>query len=227
METNINLQEQVTELNKKMDLMLGYVNEQRLKFEMVGDMVSDLSIIGKDFYNTSVNELEKQCCSIYPDEFRLLFIKLLTNVKTFNAMLSALESVNDLIKDAAPIANEVVIDITRKLYEFEQKGYFSLLKEFSFQMEKIISTYKSEDIKDLADRFILAMNVAGNITRPEILNFVNRFATEASRIDTKQIKKYSLWKMLKDLHSPELRKTMGFTMQLIKNTVKNISVYFN
>ncbi len=221
METNINVQEQISELNKKMDLMLGYVNEQRLKFEMVEDMVADLSIIGKDVYDTSVVALEKQCCSIHPDEFRLLFVKLLTNVKTFNAMLNTLESVNDFVKDAAPIANEVIIDFTKKLYEFEQKGYFSLLKEFGKQADKIVSNYKSEDIKDFADRFILTMNVVNNITQPEIMNFINNAAIAARNIDDKQIKKYSFWKLLKDMRSPQMRKAMGFTMQLVKNVVKN------
>jgi len=221
METNVNVQEQVTELNKKMDLMLGYINEQRSKFEMVEDFVADLSIIGKDVYDTSVIALEKQCCSIHPDEFRLLFIKLLTNVKTFNAMLSTLESVNDFVKDAAPIANEVIIDFTKKLYEFEQKGYFSLLKEFVNQTDKIVSNYKSEDLKDFADRFILTMNLVNNITQPEILNFINNTAIEARHIDPKKIKKYSFWKLIKDLRSPQIRKTMGFTMQLVKNIVKN------
>jgi uncharacterized protein YjgD (DUF1641 family) len=220
METNINIQEQISDLSKKMDLMLGYVNEQRQKFEVVEDLVADMSIIGKDMYDSSVSALEKQCCSIHPDEFRLLFVKLLTNVKTFNSMLGTLESVTDLMKDAAPIANEIIIDFTKKMYEFEQKGYFSLLKEFAIQSDKIITHYKSEDLKDLADRFILTMNVVNNITQPEIMNFVNNAAIAAGNVDQSKIKKYSLWKLLKDLRSPQLRKTMGFAMQVIKDTVK-------
>ncbi len=42
------MQIQITELNQKVDLLLEYVNEQRLKTNQLEDLVSDLSIVGKD-----------------------------------------------------------------------------------------------------------------------------------------------------------------------------------
>ena len=40
------------------------------------------------------------------------------------SMLDTLGSAMDLMRDVGPIANEVIIDATKKLHEFEQKGYF-------------------------------------------------------------------------------------------------------
>ena len=59
-----------------------------------------------------------------PDELRELGIRVAQNVGNFNFMLDTLGSVMDLMKDVGPIANEVIIDATKKLHEFEQKGYF-------------------------------------------------------------------------------------------------------
>ena len=43
-----NIQMQIDALDKKLDLILGYVHQQKLQSNMVEDLVGDLSIIGKD-----------------------------------------------------------------------------------------------------------------------------------------------------------------------------------
>ena len=111
-------------LEQKLDLILEYVNQQRLQTEVVEDFVSDAVIIGKDFYNYSVIELEKQDVEFDSDELKQLSINLVKNVHNFNEMLYLLESVMDLKKDALPIANEVILEFSRTLNKMEQKGYF-------------------------------------------------------------------------------------------------------
>ena len=39
-------------LESKIDLLLEYVNQQRLNSSVIEDLASDLSIVGKDFYDT-------------------------------------------------------------------------------------------------------------------------------------------------------------------------------
>ena len=45
-----NTNQQIAELNQKVDLLLEYMNEQRLKSVAVDDLIADASIIGKDIY---------------------------------------------------------------------------------------------------------------------------------------------------------------------------------
>jgi len=52
-----NIQLQIDALDKKLDLILGYVHQQKLDTTVVEDLVSDLSIIGKDVYDSTVEEL--------------------------------------------------------------------------------------------------------------------------------------------------------------------------
>ena len=90
-------------LEQKLDLVLDYVNQQRLKSEVVEDLVSDAMIIAKDIYNTSVVELDKQMVEVDPDELKQLVINLVKNTGNFNEILNLLGSIMDLMKDAGPI----------------------------------------------------------------------------------------------------------------------------
>ena len=63
-----NIQTQIDELNGKVDLILEYVNQQRLKSESVDDLISDVSIIGKDMYDSAVTELEERSIEIDPED---------------------------------------------------------------------------------------------------------------------------------------------------------------
>ncbi len=49
-----NTAKQIEELNLKVDTILEYVNQQRLKSQAVDDLVADVSIIGKDAYDSTV-----------------------------------------------------------------------------------------------------------------------------------------------------------------------------
>lgn len=119
-----NVQEQINQINQKLDLVLHYVNEQRLKSEMI----------------------------------------------------------TDLLKDVSPIINEAGIDFTYKLHEFEQKGYFEFFKQMA----------------DLFDNAVVAYQ----------------------KTDFDQNKKYSIWKIIREMNSPEIKRTLGFMITFLKNISK-------
>src|SRR5210317_1963995 len=125
-----NTTQQIAELNQKVDTILEYVNQQRLKSQALDDLVADASIIGKDVYDSTVKALDEHEVVLDPDQLRELGIRVAQNVGNFNAILDTMGSAMDLMKDVGPIANEVIIDTTRRLHEFEQKGYFEFLREF-------------------------------------------------------------------------------------------------
>ena len=114
-----NIQPQIDEINQKLDMVLHYVNQQRLKSEMVEDLVSDVSIIGRDVFQSTVKELDNQNIELNIDEIKVLIFKLIKNTGNFVNVLGAFESLNDLLKDAGPVANEVMIDVIKKMHEFE------------------------------------------------------------------------------------------------------------
>ena len=213
--------QQIAELNQKVDLLLEYMNEQRLKSVAVDDLIADVSIIGKDIYDSTVTALDDREVELDPNELRDLGIRFAKNVGNFNTMLDGLSSAMDLMKDVGPIANEVIIDTTKKINEFEQKGYFEFIKEFGNVIDNIVTHYTAEDARLLADNIVVIMETMKNLTQPEMLLSLNSAVKVFSSLEVENIPEYSVWKLIREMNKPEMKKMIGFFMTFVKNLSNN------
>ncbi len=217
-ETNIN--DRINALDRKLDLVLDYVNQQRLKSEAIEDLISDVSIIGKDLYDNSVIELENQSVEIDPDQVRRLGINLIKNIGNFNDVMELFGSTIDLFKEVGPIANEAIIDLTKKLHKYEEKGYFEFFAELGRMFDIIITSFTREDIRMLADNIVLILQTVKNMTQPEMLNAFNNAVKVYGSLETQNIPQYSLWKVLREMRTPEMKSAIGFMITFMKNLSK-------
>jgi uncharacterized protein YjgD (DUF1641 family) len=211
---------QIAELNQKVDMILEYVNQQRLKSQAIDDLVADVSIIGKDVYDSTVQALDDREVRLEPDDLRELGIRLAQNVGHFNAILDTLGSVMDLMKDAGPIANEVIIDTTRKLNEFEQKGYFEFAREMGNVIDNIVTHYSTSDIQMLADNIVTIMDTLKNLTQPEMLNSIDTIVKVFSSMQMDSIPEYSVFRVMREINKPEMKKAWGFFHTFLMNMSK-------
>lgn len=212
-----NLDIRIDALDNKLDLVLEYIRQQRLKSEVVEDLISDISIVGKDIYDASVKELENQSIAIDPDQLRLLGINLVKNIGNFNDILILFGSILDFLKELGPIANELIIDLTKKLHELESRNYFAFFSEFARVLDHVVQNFTPEDIRHLADNIVLIMQTVKNVTQPEILNALNHAVNVYGSVEKESIPQYSMWKVLKEMKTPEMKSAMGFMITFMKN----------
>jgi uncharacterized protein YjgD (DUF1641 family) len=215
-----NTTQQIAELNQKVDTILEYVNQQRLKSQAIDDLVADASIIGKDVYDSTVKALDEHEVVIDPDQLRELGIRVAQNIGNFNTLLDTMGSAMDLLKDVGPIANEVIIDTTKQLHEFEQKGYFEFLKEFGAVIDNIVTHYGINDIRMLADNVVTIMDTVKNLTQPEMLKSMDTAVKVFANMETENIPEYSIFKVLREINQPEMKKAWGFLFTFLKNMSK-------
>jgi len=216
-----NTSKQIAELNQKVDTILEYVNQQRLKSEAINDLIGDASIIGKDVYDSTVKALDEHEVVLEPDELRELGIRVAQNVGNFNSMLDTLGSAMDLMKDVGPIANEVIIDTTKKLNEFEQKGYFEFLKEFGHILDNIVTYYGVEDMRMLADNVVAILDTVKNLTQPDMLKSVDNAVKVFANLEMENVPEYSIFRVMREMNKPEMKKALGFFITFMKNMSKN------
>lgn len=212
-----NIQEQMSALDKKLDLVLEEVYAQKQSRIVFEDLVSDLSLIGKDVYKATTTELDKAGLEIDSEAIQLLGFKFLRNIDTITEMFGMLESANDLMKDMAPIVKQVGIDTVHKLHDFEQKGYFEFVQELGNLLDNIITHFSKEDVKMLSDNIVTILETVKSITQPEMLKAINNGLTIFKSLDTESIPEYSIWKVMKELNSPEMKKGIGFMITFLKN----------
>ncbi len=215
---------QIDEINQKLDLVLHYVNEQRLKSERMDDLVTDVSIIGKDLFDTAVYELDNQGIELDVEEMKVLAFKLIKNTGNFTRVLEMFESATDFIMDAGPVAREVIIDLIKKLHEFEQKGYFEFFRELYRVMDNIIVNYSEEDVRLLANNIVTILDTVKNLTQPEMLKAMNNAVNIYKNLGTEDIEEYSLFRALREMRSPEMRRGIGFIMTFLKNLSREQNV---
>ena len=132
-------------------------------------------------------------------------------------MIDLMESMTDLAKDVTPIANEVIIDGTRKLHEFEQKGYFEFLGEIGQIVDNIVTHYSKEDMRALADNIVTIMETIKNLTQPEMLSSVNNAVKIFASMDIDEAPSYSIFKLMREMNQPEMKKALGFFVMFMKN----------
>ncbi|MCY1720342.1 DUF1641 domain-containing protein [Prolixibacteraceae bacterium Z1-6] len=211
------LQAQITELNQKVDLLLEYVNQQRLKTNELEDLLADVSIVGKDMYDTAVEELDNRMVHLDLDDVKGLMLRVLRNIDNMNKFLELFESMNDFIKDASPIFNEVVIDFSKKLHEFDQKGYFEFFAETGKIFDNIIAHYKPEDVRELADNVVTIMETVRSATQPEMMAALHNGMKVYGSMEVDNIPEYSIFKVLREMNQPEMKRALGFFVTFMKN----------
>jgi len=216
-----NTTQQIAELNQKVDTILEYVNQQRLKSQALDDLIADASIIGKDAYDSTVKALDAHEVVLDPDQLTELGIRLAQNIGNFNSILDTMGSVMDLAKDVGPIANEVIIDTTKKLHEFEQKGYFEFLKEFGAVIDNIVTHYGVDDVRLLADNVVAILDSLKNLTQPEMLKSINTAVKVFSIMEMDQIPEYSIFRVMREINRPEMKKAWGFLHTFLINMAKS------
>ena len=210
-------QDQIQEINQKLDLLIEHVNQQRLRSEMIEDLISDTALIGKDAFESSVTLLEEQGVDLDGKALQHFIIKLIKNANNFSMILGAFESILDLMKDLGPVAKEVGFDVINTFHQFEQKGYFEFLSEASKILDNIVAHYSVEDVRMLSDNIVTILDTVKNLTQPDMLKAMNNAVNIFKDLDPTSVPEYSVWKLMREMNSPEMKRGIGFFVTFMKS----------
>jgi uncharacterized protein YjgD (DUF1641 family) len=187
------VQHRMDGLEQKMDLILEYLQEQRQQRQVMEDLVQDVSIISRDAFKYAVDELDTQGILIDGEQVKLLIFRFLKNLENISNLLETLNSVSDLMKDAMPIVNEVILDFTKKLAELEDNGVFDSLRA-----------------------------IGTHISNPVLLKRLEKITSALSHVEPdEKLDDKSLWKIYKELKSKEVRSSISYLLRVVK-TAQNM-----
>lgn len=212
-----NMQSQIDQINKKLDVILEEIELQRRHRREMEDLKDDLMRVGTDLYKTAVDELEEISDSFSTEDLLFLGKKLLRNVNTINKVVEQLESVKDFFEDFAPISRDGIIDLMNKLDEYDRKGYFQFMKEGGRIVDNIVTSFSPEDARALADNIVTILNTVKSLTQPDMLHSLNSAVNVYKNMDIEITEKVSLFSLLKELNTPELKRGLAFGVQFLKN----------
>lgn len=188
----IAIQNQINELNNKVDTLLEYIIAQNKKNQAIDDFIDDAYKVGIDLFKTSAVELDNNGVEVDMDEVKILIFKLLKNIQTFNTLINMLESMVDLVKDATPIAREMIIDITYQLDKLEKNGTIESLK-----------------------------TITTNLTNPYLLQSLAKISSAITSVKPdEKLDNISMFKLMKSLNNREVKSSLNYLIRILQEINK-------
>ncbi|MFY9418391.1 MAG: hypothetical protein WAP17_04815 [Bacteroidales bacterium] len=188
----ITIQNQINELNNKVDTLLEYIIAQNKKNQAIDDFIDDAYKVGIDLFKTSAVELDNNGVEVDMDEVKILIFKLLKNIQTFNTLINMLESMVDLVKDATPIAREMIIDLTYQLDKLEKNGTIESLKTITI-----------------------------NLTNPDLLQSLAKISSAITSVKPdEKLDNISMFKLMKSLNNREVKSSLSYLIRILQEINK-------
>ena len=94
------------------------------------DLRHDMEPVANDLFCLTVEQLAELEPHVQLEDVLRLFKRLARNTRTLEEMLERLESTNDLLQDAAPLANDAFQQAVELLEALDRKGYFAQSFQF-------------------------------------------------------------------------------------------------
>lgn len=214
--TNQTLELQLQSIDKKLDLISEELAVVRRQREERNELKQDLTIIAKDVFNTAIVELEDIAPFVQTGDFLHLLKKILQNTRNITNVMTQFESALDFFADAKPISKDLFNTTLEKLDEFDQKGYFQFIKELMNVADRVVEHFSEEDVKLLGENIITILETIKSLTQPELLTALNNAVSIYQSIDPKDAPQYSIWKVMRELNTPEMKKGIGFVITFLK-----------
>ncbi len=217
------IQKQIDAVNMKLDIILEEVTAQKEVRQNISDLTADLSIVTKDVFGAAVTELDNSGVEIDGEAIKILLLKIVRNIDTLNELFNMIESGYDFIKDITPIIHQVGLDGIKTMNRLEARGYIDFFKESLRIVTNIVENFTVEDVRLLADNIVIILETVKNLTQPEMLEAVNNGTVVYKSMKVTDIPEYSLFRALREMNSPELKKGLGFMISFLKNIAKEES----
>jgi uncharacterized protein YjgD (DUF1641 family) len=211
------LAERLDSLDRKLDRVLEEVEEVRRFRREIDELKDDLTRIGRDVMSSTVSELEDVAPFVRTGDFTDLAKRLVRNTNTLNDVLVQLESARDFLKDATPLARQLMSDSLEQLDRMDRKGYFAMGRELTRALDNVVSEFTVEDVRLLADNLTVILRTAKNLTQPDMLNAINNAVEIYKKVDFNSIEEFSPWKAFREINKPEMRRGLGFMIVFLRN----------
>ncbi len=209
--------EQLQDIQEKLNSITTELAVMKRQREEMQELKNDLTLVAKDVFQTVVEELEDIAPFVRTGDFMHLIKRVLRNTNNITDVISKLESVLDFAEDGGPVAKELFNDTLKKLDEIDRAGYIDFLKSSKSILDNIVTHFSVEDVQSLAENIVTILETIKSLTQPEMLSTLNNVVKVYQNLDADQVEEYSIWRVMKEINTPEMKKRIGFAMHFLKN----------
>ena len=116
---------------------------------------------------------------------------------------------------AAPRAPEdFAQSVLARLDEMERKGYFAFGAGAMNVMDRVVTSFSTEDIDNLGENVVLILNTVKELTQPEVMQLLQRTAQEVREAEVEEI---GLIRLMWGMRNPAVRRGMSRMLRVLES----------
>jgi uncharacterized protein YjgD (DUF1641 family) len=210
------------EINRKLDALTDRIeaiaNEaaiQRQRRDAWVELLEDVRPITNQAFEMAVEQLDEVEEYVNLSDLGHLAKRLLRNTRNLEQLLDQMESMIELVGDAAPIGRSAFISLMEQLEHFEQKGYFAFGKEAVGIVDQVVSSFTPEDVHALGDNVVLILNTVKEMTQPQVMTMMRRTASTVR--DEEPPENISFFALLRQMRDPAVKRGLAKTLMALRS----------
>ncbi len=130
--------------------------------------------------------------------------------------MSQLESFTELFDDAAPLAKDMFNDLVTKFEQFEKEGFFHTLELGINGIRRLYENFSPEEIEKMGDNHVRLIKLSNKLTSSGNINKLEEIVEKIEKIDFKEKRKVSVFKMIKKARSQEVMQSLDILHDIAK-----------
>jgi len=224
MERTLTMEPTLLELNQKIDKLatqLEFLTEeahrQKRRQQEWDELKDDLIPIGNEAFRMTVEQLEEVHHHVQLEDILRLFKRLLRNTRNLEQMLDQFESLSELWRDVSPLSQDAFLTAMKQLDEMERKGYFTFLQGGFEIMDRVVTSFTEEDVRQLGENIVLILQTVKEMTQPEVMWMLRN---TAHVVKDEEPVNTSLLSIIRQLNDPAVRRGLAKTLQVLKSVAE-------
>jgi uncharacterized protein YjgD (DUF1641 family) len=210
------------EINRKLDALAAQIetlsNEatvQRQRRDAWVELLEDVRPVTNQAFEMVVQQLDEVDEYVDLKDLGHLAKRMLRNTKNLELMLDQLESVMELVRDAAPIGRTAIFSLMEKMEEFDQKGYFEFAQEAFGIFDEIVDSFTKEDVRALGENIETILETVKEMTQPELMGLVRRTAFTVREQEPPE--NITLRSLIKQMREPAVKRGMAKALMTLRS----------
>ena len=202
------------EINRKLDGLTAQIetiaNEatiQRRRRDAWVELLEDVRPVTNQAFEMVVDQLDEVEEYVNLSDLGHLAKRVLRNTRNLELLLDQMESVLELVGDAAPIGRSAFISLMEQLEAFEQKGYFAFGKEAVGIVDQVVSSFTPEDVHALGENAVLILNTVKEMTQPQVMKMMRRTAFTVQQEEPPE--NFSFLALLRQMRDPAVKRGLA------------------
>jgi uncharacterized protein YjgD (DUF1641 family) len=123
----------------------------------------------------------------------------------------------DLADEASVLGKQAFANTIETLDQLEQDGYFAFARGGYYILERIVTEFNEEDVRELGDTIVAILTTVRNMTQPDVLALANSAIESMRSQPTKNGKPPSTLSLLRQLSDPKVRVGLSKMLTLVSS----------